>query len=58
MGTMNFSGTVILTVSDLSEIITEVQVDEADFQRLKMGQKTEVIIDALGGKNMREKLLK
>ena len=42
MGTMNFAGTVILTVSDLSEIITEVQVDEADFPRLKMGQPVTV----------------
>lgn len=50
MGTMNFSGTVILTVSDLSEIITEVQVDEADFPRLKMGQPVAVTVDALGGK--------
>ena len=50
MGTMNFSGTVILTVSDLSEIITEVQVDEADFPRLKMNQPVIVTVDALGGK--------
>jgi HlyD family secretion protein len=57
MGTMNFSGTVILTVSDLSEIITEVQVDEADFPRLKMGQKTTVIIDALGGKKYDGKVI-
>lgn len=57
MGTMNFSGTVILTVSDLSEIITEVQVDEADFPRLKMGQKTTVIIDALGGKKYGGKVI-
>jgi HlyD family secretion protein len=57
MGTMNFSGTVILTVSDLSEIITEVQVDEADFSRLKMGQKSTVIIDALGGKKYDGKVI-
>lgn len=57
MGTMNFAGTVILTVSDLSEIITEVQVDEADFQKLKMGQKATVIIDALGGKKYDGKVI-
>ncbi len=50
MGTMNFSGTVILTVSDLSQIITEVEVDEADFPRLKMGQPVIVTVDALNGK--------
>ncbi len=50
MGTMNFAGTVILTVSDLSEIITEVQVDEVDLPRLKLGQDVIVTVDALGGK--------
>ncbi len=50
MGTMNFAGTVILTVSDLSQIITEVEVDEADFPRLKMGQPVVGTVDALGGK--------
>lgn len=57
MGTMNFSGTVILTVSDLSEIITEVQVDEADFPRLKMGQAVTVTVDALGGKKYDGKVI-
>ena len=57
MGTMNFAGTVILVVSDLSEIITEVQVDEADFPKLKMDQKATVIIDALGGKKYDGKVI-
>lgn len=57
MGTMNFAGTVILTVSDLSEIITEVQVDEADFQRLKLGQRGEIIVDALGGRKYDGKVI-
>jgi len=57
MGTMNFAGTVILTVSDLSEIITEVQVDEADFPRLKMGQPAEIIVDALGGRKYAGKVI-
>jgi len=57
MGTMNFSGTVILTVSDLSEIITEVQVDEADFPRLKLGQKADIIVDALGGRRYDGKVI-
>lgn len=50
VGTMNFAGTVILTVSDLSEIITEVEVDEADYTRLRLGQEATVTVDALGGK--------
>jgi HlyD family secretion protein len=57
MGTMNFSGTVILTVSDLSEIITEVPVDEADFPRLKMGQDAEVTVEALGGRKYEGKVI-
>lgn len=57
MGTMNFAGTVILTVSDLSEIITEVQVDEADFPRLRMGQPAVVTVDALGGKKYEGKVI-
>lgn len=57
MGTMNFSGTVILTVSDLSEIITEVQVDEADYPRLRMGQPAVVTVDALGGRKYDGKVI-
>lgn len=57
MGTMNFAGTVILTVSDLSEIITEVQVDEADFPRLRLGQPAVVTVDALGGKQYEGKVI-
>lgn len=57
MGTMNFAGTVILTVSDLSQIITEVQVDEADFPRLRLGQPVIVIVDALGGKKYEGKVI-
>ena len=57
MGTMNFSGTVILTVSDLSEIITEVPIDEADFPRLKMGQRAEVTVEALGARKYEGKVI-
>ncbi|MGC8724804.1 MAG: efflux RND transporter periplasmic adaptor subunit [Acidobacteriota bacterium] len=57
MGTMNFAGTVILTVSDLSQIITEVMVDEADYPRLKMGQSAVITVDALGGKQYDGKVI-
>jgi len=50
IGTMNNPGTVLLTVSDLSEIITEVQVDEVDFPRLRLGQGAEVLVEALEGR--------
>lgn len=57
MGTMNIQGTVILTVSDLSQIITEVMVDEADFPRLKLGQPAMVTVDALNGKQYEGKVV-
>jgi len=57
VGTMNFAGTVILTVSDLSEIITEVEVDEADYTRLRLGQEATVTVDALGGQKYAGKVV-
>jgi len=57
MGTLNFAGTTIMTVSDLSEIITEVQVDEVDLPRLKIGQPSVVTVDALGGKQYEGKVI-
>ncbi|MGB2769871.1 MAG: efflux RND transporter periplasmic adaptor subunit, partial [Candidatus Zixiibacteriota bacterium] len=46
IGTMNNPGTVIMTVSDMSEIETEVEVDETDIAQVKLGQETEISIDA------------
>jgi HlyD family secretion protein len=47
IGTMNNPGTVIMTVSDLSEIEVEVEVDETDIANVKQGQEVEVSLDAL-----------
>lgn len=57
MGTMNFAGTVILTVSDMSEIIAEIQVDEADYPRLRRDQPVVVTVDALGEKKHEGKVI-
>ncbi len=57
MGTMNFSGTVILTVSDLSEIITELEVDEADLPRLRLGEPAEITVDALNGRQYKGEVI-
>ena len=46
VGTMNNPGTVIMTVSDMSEIETEVEVDETDIAQVKLGQETEISVDA------------
>ncbi len=57
MGTMNFSGTVILTVSDLSQIITEVEIDEVDLPRLRLGQPAVITVDALNDKEYKGKVI-
>ncbi len=46
IGTMNNPGTVIMTVSDMSEIEAEVEVDETDIAQVKLEQETEISIDA------------
>jgi HlyD family secretion protein len=46
MGTINNPGTVLLTISDLSEIEAEVRVDETEVVLVKPGQKAVVRLDA------------
>jgi len=47
IGTMNNPGTVIMTVSDLSEIEVEVEVDETDIANVALSQNVKVELDAL-----------
>ncbi len=47
VGTMNFAGTVLMTIADLSEMEVEVEVDETDVVSVKLGQKAEIRVDAL-----------
>lgn len=46
IGTMNNPGTVIMTVADLDTIEVEVEVDETDISRVKLGQEVEIEVDA------------
>jgi HlyD family secretion protein len=46
IGTMNNPGTVLLTISDLSEIQAVMQVDETDIPSIRLGQKAKITIDA------------
>ena len=46
-GTMNNPGSVIGTISDLSEILAEVDVDETEVAFLELGQDAELTVDAL-----------
>jgi HlyD family secretion protein len=46
-GTMNNPGTVILTISDLSAMEVETEVDETDVIDVRVGQPARVLVDAL-----------
>ncbi len=46
IGTMNNPGTVIMAVSDMSEIEAEVEVDETDIAEVELGQEADIEIDA------------
>lgn len=45
-GIQNQAGTVLLTVSDMSKVEAEMEVDEASIPTVKLGQKAQVRIDA------------
>ena len=45
-GTMNNPGTVIIEVADLSKMLVVAQVDEADVEKVEIGQKAIVQVDA------------
>jgi HlyD family secretion protein len=46
IGTMNNPGTVIMTISDMSEAQAEVEVDETDVASVKVDQEAKIKIDA------------
>lgn len=46
-GTMNAPGTVILTISDLSHMEVEAEIDETDIVDVRLGQKAEIEVEAL-----------
>lgn len=47
-GTMNNPGTVIMVVSDMSEILATVDVDETRVTQVQLGQTARVVVDAIG----------
>jgi HlyD family secretion protein len=47
MGTMNYQGTVLMTIADMSTMIAVVTIDETDVPVVKVGQEAKVIADAL-----------
>jgi HlyD family secretion protein len=48
MGTMNFQGSVLMVIGDLSEMIAEVEVAESEVVSLALGQDAVIHLDALG----------
>jgi len=46
VGTQQFSGTVIMTVSDLSVMDAEIEISETDITNVKLGDTADVEIDA------------
>ncbi len=49
MGVQNSAGTVLLTISDMSKVEAEMEVDEASIPNVKTGQTASVHIDAYPG---------
>lgn len=47
VGTLNFAGTILMTIADLSEMEVEIEVDETDVIGVSLGQKAMVKVDAL-----------
>ncbi|MBM4103847.1 MAG: HlyD family efflux transporter periplasmic adaptor subunit [Planctomycetes bacterium] len=45
-GSMNYSGTLIMTVADLSQMLLVAQVDEADVGKIRVGQETNIRVKA------------
>ena len=52
VGVQNQPGTTLMTIADMSVITAEVKVDETDIINLKLGQRTEVRVDALGDRTL------
>jgi HlyD family secretion protein len=49
-GVQNQPGTILMTISDLSNINAEVKVAEADVLRIEVGQSATVVLEALPGR--------
>jgi HlyD family secretion protein len=52
-GLQNQTGTLIMTIADMSLITAEVKVDETDIVNVKLGQTAEVTIDAIPNKTFK-----
>jgi len=58
IGTMNNPGTVLMTISDLSVIEAQIEVDETDIVEVRLGQRAKVTIDAFPDREFTGKVTK
>ncbi|HNX31063.1 MAG TPA: efflux RND transporter periplasmic adaptor subunit [Holophaga sp.] len=49
-GTSNLPGATLMVISDMSEIIAEIQVNESEVVRLRNGHPAQVVVEALPGR--------
>jgi HlyD family secretion protein len=52
-GLQNQTGTIIMTIADMSQITAEVKVDETDIVNVALGQTADVTIDAIPNKTFK-----
>jgi len=50
LGTQQFAGTEIMTISDLSQLDVNVDVNENDINRIELGDSAKIAVDAFLGK--------
>lgn len=50
LGTAQFAGTEIMTISDLSQMDVNVDVNENDINRISLGDSSKIEVDAFAGK--------
>jgi HlyD family secretion protein len=51
LGTQQFAGTEIMTISDLSQLDVNVDVNENDINRIQIGDSSKIQVDAFQGKD-------
>lgn len=57
LGTQQFAGTEIMTISDLSQLDVNVDVNENDINRIKLGDSSKIEVDAFYGKTFGGKVI-
>jgi HlyD family secretion protein len=53
LGTQQFAGTEIMTISDLSQLDVDVDVNENDINRIQLGDSSQIQVDAFLGKDFK-----